>query len=91
VSDPAALAQVRRWRALHPERMREIRRVEARTRNRSRQQAHDRKYRAANREARNLAYRSGVTIKIARIWISSGRVPPYKYPGCASRARWPRQ
>jgi hypothetical protein len=91
MSDPAALAQVRRWRALHPERMREIRRAEARTRNRSRQQAHDRKYRAADREARNLAYRSGVTIKIARIWIASGRVPPYKYPACASRARWPRQ
>ena len=85
MSDPAALAQVRRWRALHPERMREIRRAEARTRNRSRQQAHYRKYRAANREARNLAYRCRVTIKIARLWIAQGRAPPYKYLGCALR------
>jgi hypothetical protein len=90
MSDPAALAQVRRWRALHPARMREIRRAEARTRNRSRQREHDRKYRAANRNARNVAYRCKVAIKIARIWIASDRVPPYKYPGCA-RVRQPRQ
>ena len=79
MSDPAALAQVRKWRALHRDRMREIRRAEARRRNRSRQKEHDRKYHAANRKARNLAYRCRVSIKVARLWITQGRVPPYKY------------
>jgi len=82
MSDPAALAQVRRWTALHPERMREIRRAEARTRDKVIQREHDRKYRAAHHEARNLAARCKVFIKVARRWIAEGCVPPYKYPGC---------
>jgi hypothetical protein len=85
MSDPAALAQVRRWRALHPERMREIRRAEARTRDRAIQREHDRKYRETHREARKLAARCKVSIKVARRWIAEGRVPAHVYAGCAKR------
>jgi hypothetical protein len=70
MSDPAALAQVRRWRALHPERMRELRRAEARKRNRAGMRDYDRTYRAANREARNLARRTKVFVKVAKRWIA---------------------
>jgi hypothetical protein len=85
MTDPAALVRVRRWRALHPERMRELRRAEARKRNRARQREHDRRYRASNREARNVAQRCRVTMKVARRWISEGRVPGYKKPGWIAR------
>ena len=85
MSDPAALARVRRWRVLHWKRMRELRRAEARKRNRARMREYDRAYRAANREARNLARRSGVSVNVARRWLVEGRVPPYKRPGWAAR------
>jgi hypothetical protein len=81
MSDPAAVAQVRRWRALHPARMREIRRIEARNRDRARQREHDRRYRTRNRLARNLAQRCRVSLTVARRWIAEGRVPAYRRSG----------
>jgi hypothetical protein len=65
--------------------MRQLRRNEARRRNRARMRAYDRRYRATHRKARNLARRCGVSVKAARLWIAEQRVPPYKKPAWAAR------
>jgi hypothetical protein len=85
MSDPAAAARLRQWRARHRARVREIRRAESRKRNRARMRNYDRTYRTRNRKARNLAQRCGVTIKVARMWLREGRVPSYRRPRWATR------
>jgi hypothetical protein len=83
--DPATQAAKRRWSIKNRQRQREIWRDWARNRDPEAMREIRRKYEDDHRAARNLSNRCKVSVRVARRWISEGRVPPYERPGWTNK------
>ncbi len=82
MTDPAKIAANARWRARNKDKVRKAQRIrDARKTGTLAKRIKDQNWRDRNREVRALAIRCGVSVKVARMWIAEGRVPPYKHRG----------